>query len=421
MLAATTLCFGLGCGDAAEGTGGGTTASTGTGAADGGGGEGGGFVLPPLALAAVPTGVSPRASMHVARAGHTATLLADGTVLVIGGEDLSPNRDMLASVERYDPAADTWTELAPLPEPRENHTATLLPDGLVLIVGGGKSNEIGVPSGLEVRAEALLYDPATGVSEPIGPNVVPRHGHFATFLPSGRVLIVAGAGAESTVLPAQGAGNPQPFGNELASAEIYDPKTRTFTETGSLAQARYTFGAASLADGRVLIAGGASNADGAMSLKTAEVYDEASAAFSSAGSFTGSDRLFPGASRLADGRAMIFGGKKSNVAFLDDIEVFDPATGSWQGFGDVPPPRTLPIVVPTAEGGALLISGYSCSSSCSAQKAVDVWHPDDTVEEGPELMFARTLATATVLGDGSVLVVGGYAFDSLKTVELLHP
>lgn len=405
----------------ALGCGGGANTAAGTTTGTGGEGGAGGSAQPQLGLAAVPTTVSERAPMHVARAGHTATLLADGTVLVVGGEDLSPNREMLASVERYDPASDLWTELAPLPEPRVNHTATLLADGLVLIVGGGKSNAIGVTSGLEVRSEALLYDPALGSVVAIGPNLVPRHGHFAGLLPSGRVLIAAGAGAESTERPSQGSGNPQPFGNALASAEIFDPKTRAFTQTGGLAQARYAFGAASLADGRVLIAGGASYDEVARSHATAEVYDEALGGFAQAGSFQGADRLFPGAALLADGRALVLGGKKSNVGFLGDFELYDPATGAWQAAGAASPARTLSLVVPTAEGGALFIGGYTCSSSCSALESVDIWHPDGSITAGPQLSSARALATATVLADGSVLVVGGYKYDSQASVELLQP
>ncbi|MBL9027589.1 MAG: hypothetical protein JNL21_35685 [Myxococcales bacterium] len=411
----------LGCSGDPEGTGGGGGA-VGAGGAGGGGGEGGAFQLPPLPLAAVPTKSSPKAPMNVARAGHTATLLADGSVVVIGGERLAANRDMLASVERYDPASDTWTELAPLPEPRDNHTATLLPDGTILIVGGGKSNAIGIPSGEQVRAEVLLYDPATGTFESLGPNLVPRHGHFAALLPSGRVLLVGGAGDISTVKPAQGAGNPQPFGNELSSAEIYDPKTRSFSQTGDLLQARFAFGAASLADGRVLVAGGASYPDVAVSHKSAEIYDEVAGGFVPAGSFAGVDRLFLGISPLADGRVLVAGGKKANVVVVDDIEVFDPSTNDWQKSADAPPVRTLPIVVPTQSGGALVMGGLSCAGgSCSSRKNLDVWSPDGAVEPGPSLLHGRTRATATVLPTGSVLVAGGYTFDSLAVVELLEP
>ncbi len=392
----------------------------------GAGAQGGGGAAPvdpisPLALAAVPTQTTVRASMNVARAGHTANLLADGRVLVIGGEKLNPSREMLDAVEVYDPASDTWTELAPLPEPRTNHTATLLANGLVLIVGGGKANAIGVPSGLEVVADAVLYDPLRGSAESVGPNLEARHGHAAFLLPSGKVLIAAGAGAESEIKPAQGAGNPQPFGNELSSAELFDPETRTFEPTGSLSQARYAFASARLADGRVLIAGGASYDPDPVSHDTAELYDEATGTFAAAGAFDGKDRLFSGASLLEDGRVLVFGGKQSNIAFLDDPQLFDPVSGSWSKLPDVPPARTIPIVVPTVGGGALLLGGYTCASSCGSPRDVNVWSQDGAVTPGPDTLRGRTLSTATVLADGSVLLAGGYGFDSQAYVELLSP
>lgn len=423
VAAASSVLAVPGCGDdagsGASPSGGGGAGGQATGGSGGSGGEA--SELPPLSLALVPTKTIVRASMKVARAGHTATLLADGRVLVIGGETLSTGA-MLDAVEIYDPVTDSWTELAPLPEPRHNHTATLLSEGLVLVVGGGQSNAIGVPSGLEVVVDALLYDPSTGSSESLGPNVVPRHGHVAARLASGRVLIAAGAGAESEIKPAQGAGNPQPFGNALASAELFDPTTRTFELTGSLAQARYTVGSATLEDGRVMIAGGASYEVEAVSHATAELYDEATGSFASAGSFDGADRLFLGASRLEDGRVLAFGGKKSNVAFLDDPQVYDPASNSWTKFPDVPPSRTIPLVVPTAGGGALILGGYTCTpSACSSPLDVNLWSSDGSVAAGPEALRGRTFATATVLLDGTVLVAGGYGVNSQKQVELLYP
>lgn len=390
------------------------------GAQGGGGGESDGQVL-----AAVPSKTVKRASLNVARAGHTATLLPDGRVLVIGGESLPAlnvglEREPLDSVEIYDPVADLWTELAPLPTPRNNHTATLLPDGLVLIVGGGRTNATGQPSGLEVQADALLYDPTTGASESLGPNVVARHGHLAAALPSGKVLIAAGAGDESEIQPG---GNPQPFGNALASAELYDPATRTFEATGSLEQARYSFASVTLADGRVLIAGGASaKKSGPVAHATAEVYDENTGSFEAAGAFDGPDRMFPGAARLEDGRVVVYGGIKPNVAFLDDAQVYDPTTNGWIRYEDVPPARTVSRIVPTLGGGAVIIGGYNCTpQSCDALRTAQNWSPVDGVAGELELERHRALASATVFADGSILVVGGFRSNSLHQVELLYP
>ncbi len=391
----------------------------------GAGGSGGsGPVAPEELYAAVPGQLLVRASMHSPRAGHTATRLGDGRVVVIGGEDLRAGRSMLASVEIYDPGADVWTELTPLPEPRCNHSATLLDDGRILVVGGGLTNAIGSPSGLEVRSEALLFDPATGVWEALGPNVTPRHGHQAARLPSGKILVVGGAGNVSTTHPAMGAGSGEsPFGNPLADAEVFDPKTLTFTATGGLAQARTSFTLTALADGRVLVSGGASNEEvvEGESFDTSEIYDEATGTFAPAGVFDGFDRLHAGAARLLDGRVFLFGGKRANVAFLRDSQLFDPVSGSWASDALIAPGRTIPLVVPTDAGGALVIAGYGCTAlGCAPMGSVNAWHLDGSVTEGPPLGGARALSTATVLEDGSVLVAGGYDIvASVATVELL--
>jgi N-acetylneuraminic acid mutarotase len=409
------------CGDSAGGSKGSGAGGSGQGgAAQGGSGAGGS--AGEANLAAVPSQSVERASMHAARAGHTATLLPDGRVVVMGGEVL-PSREMIETVEAYDPQVDSWTELAPLPESRCNHTATLLDDGTILVVGGGQSNAIGLPSGLQVRTEALIYDPTTDSYESLGPNLVPRHGHHAVGLPSGEVLLVGGADDESTVKPSQGNSNPQPFGNALASAEIYDPDTKTFHEAGSLAEARYAFGLAPLADGRVLVSGGSSYDSMALSLVTAEIFDEESGSFTSGGAFDGLDRLFHSQVALADGRVFVFGGKQSNVAFLDDTQIFDATSSTWVAGAPLPPARTATVSVPTAEGGALVVGGLACTfAGCQTPPQVDLWHPDGTATTGPALHQGRASGTATVLQDGTVLVVGGYgAIASLASVELLVP
>jgi hypothetical protein len=89
--------------------------------------------------------------MIEARYGHTATLLLDGTVLVAGGYRGGGTFDPLASADLYDPIRGTWSAAAGMIEPRSGHTATLLLNGQVLVVGGG--------SGL---GSAELYDPSGG-------------------------------------------------------------------------------------------------------------------------------------------------------------------------------------------------------------------------------------------------------------------
>src|ERR1035441_8109093 len=121
---------------------------------------------------------------------HTATLLPNGKVLVAGGS----RKDVtLASAELYDPATGHWTVTGNLGTARERHTATLLVSGQVLVAGGfnyNGSNDV-------TLASAELYDPATGHWTATGSLGAARYGHTATLLTNGKVLVVGGNGSVS--------------------------------------------------------------------------------------------------------------------------------------------------------------------------------------------------------------------------------
>jgi WD40 repeat protein len=186
-------------------------------------------------------------SMAIARANHTATLLPDGRVLIAGG---SNNSGDLASAELYDPTSGTFSPTGSMDTALELGTATLLPDGRVLIAGG--------IHGSGVLASAELYDPTSGTFSPTGSMATARVS-TATLLPDGRVLIAGGA--------AIGKGGAY---ETLASAELYDPSTGKFSLTGSLTTPRWTATATLLPDGRVLVAGGGNDSK---SLASADLYE----------------------------------------------------------------------------------------------------------------------------------------------------
>jgi hypothetical protein len=131
-------------------------------------------------------------SMTVPRVSgsHTATLLSNGKVLIAGGDGINNNsRVILANAELYDPAAGTFAATGSMTTVRELHTATLLGDGMVLIAGGDNG-----ANGLSFQtlASAELHDPEAGAFAATGSMTLPMAYHTATLLPSGMVLIVGG-------------------------------------------------------------------------------------------------------------------------------------------------------------------------------------------------------------------------------------
>ena len=292
-------------------------------------------------------------SMSVPREGHTAALLADGRVLISGGYGSS---GVLASAELYDPKTGTFSAIGSMSVPREGHTATLLADGRVLIVGGD--------DGGRARATAEIFDPKTFTFSPTGPMATARTGASATLLPDGRVLIVGGTGPYAT-------------SPNMASAELYDPKSGTFSATGSMTAARYQQTATLLSDGRVLVAGGSDN--GGQGLTSAELYDPKSGTFSATGSMTAA-RFQQTATLLSDGRVLIAGGfiaggataggaiagvnSTTNVPSLDLVvpslalaELYDPTTGTFTATGSMRTPRAAHTATLLPDGRVLVAGG----------------------------------------------------------------
>jgi uncharacterized protein (TIGR03437 family) len=184
------------------------------------------------------TGVMHTFGDNVIWTGHTATLLPNGKVLLTGG--VSEDFGTFRVAELYDPLTGTFTATGSMTTPRAEHTATLLPDGTVLIAGG---QYIGA------MASAEIYNPATGTFSSIGNMTTSRTGHTATLLPNGTVLLAGGGSA---------------------SAEIYNPATGTFSFTGNMAASRFWQAATLLPDGTILVTGGVS--DARVALASAELY-----------------------------------------------------------------------------------------------------------------------------------------------------
>jgi hypothetical protein len=189
-------------------------------------------LLNPATLAWSPTG-----DMTQGRWGHTATQLPNGLVLIAGGSDPDSRGRKFRTAELYDPATGRWTATGDMAQARTGHSATLLRDGRVLVVGGNGG-------GLFLDS-AELYDPATRSWTAAGHMAHGRSGHTATLLPDGRVLVAGGVfgdDAGSCCAP-------------LSSAEVFDPVSGSWTATGSFVELVGGAFATLLPDGRVLVAG----------------------------------------------------------------------------------------------------------------------------------------------------------------------
>jgi hypothetical protein len=225
------------------------------------------------------------------RAGHTATLLQDGRVLVAGGGT--------RSLEIFDPKTNTWTLTAgQLTEARSRHAAALLANGSVLISGG--------QDGDAALSSTDLFDPVTGNVTPSGFLTVPRFGHTATTLLDGKVLIAGGEG--------------------LASAEIYDPDLQSFSPAGAMTVARAGHIAILLPDNNQVLLAGGRGEDGA-ALASAEIYTPWTAAFQSAASMA-----------TAHADAFVEAGERGTVTVESqgDAEAFHfpTVTATWSGKND---------------------------------------------------------------------------------------
>jgi len=344
--------------------------------------------------AAVPTepGWTATGSMRTPRAGHAATLLRDGRVLVAGGS----GRD---TSELYDPIAGTWTATGDMTRTRTWHTATLLADGRVLAAGG--TDALGA-----LLASTELYDPATGRWTVTGSMAESFSGHTATLLSNGTVL-VAGGFEKGDIPP-----------GSRASAALYDPVTGTWRVTGDMTQARSNHTATLLPDGRVLVAGG----HGGDRLASAELYDPATGTWTATGDLT-EPYLGHTATLLSDGTVLVAGGdvpRGSGAVASTHAAVYDPIAGTWTVTGSLITPRLAHTAA--LLDGRVLVSGGGAYGGPSAEmfREAELYDPaTGTWTATADMTRARAGHTATLLPDGRVLVAGGSRdYGDADTAEL---
>lgn len=317
------------------------------------------------------------AQMSVDRAAHQATLLESGEVLITGGCAGHGCDRVLASAELYNPAPRSFRPVAPLSVPRASHTATVLPDGRVLVSGGW--------TGRRATASAEVYDPVTSRWNAVGEMTEARVSHIAVPLTDGRVLMMGGGGGRL---------------GDLTTAEIFDPATASFSAVGRMRTNHYL--ATRLADGRVLVTGG-QGAPGEI-LRTAEIFNPATGEFQPTGSMA-VPRVKQAAALLADGRVLVIGGSDTRGyrERFASTEIYDPATGEFSAGPEMHSARhKLRDAVVALPSGAVIVAGGATRP--------EIFDPADQtfVPVEGELSGPQMFATATFLRTGEVLVIGGY-------------
>jgi len=314
-------------------------------------------------------------SLGTPRSGFTATLLANGKVLVAGGYGLS-------SAELYDPATGQWSATGSMISQRAEHLAVRLTNGSVLVAGGSTGY-------LQFVTAAEIYDPDTGAWTAAGGFSVARGGATATLLNDGRVLVAGGARSVWASDTSRG-------------AELYDPGTGVWSPAGTMNDARSAHTATLLSDGRVLVAGG-----GVSSFRSAELYDPATGKWTPTGNLN-SERFYHAATLLPNGKVLVAGGwtPGDDYAYgMDSAELYDPATGQWSTTGSPIAPRVIYPVTLLPNGKVLIVGGYSpdydiTTSAELFDPATGSWNLTASLNS------ASLCETVTLLANGKVLAVG---------------
>jgi Galactose oxidase, central domain len=352
-------------------------------------------IAPPVGSFTPTTG-----NMNFPRAGHTATLLQDGTVLIVGGQN---STGTLATAEIFNPSSGMFTlTLGSMETARAGHTATLLTNGTVFVTGGNDA------TGALTTAE--IFNPATGMFTPTtGIMEIARAGHTATLLTDGTVLITGGENATGP----------------LPSAEIFNPATGTFTPTkGMMETARANHTATRLSSGEVLVAGGTFTGTA-----RGDLFNPATATFTPTTN-GGTNALYLAAAMLEDGSVLLTGGGVAedvgpscyygSTAVLvssPNAFLFNSSSATFSETGPMSDSRASHTATFLSGGEVLIAGGNSISfefcdrglprTSTIHLASAELFNPAGTFTPTGSMSTPRAGHTATLLRSGKVLVVGG--------------
>jgi GH25 family lysozyme M1 (1,4-beta-N-acetylmuramidase)/N-acetylneuraminic acid mutarotase len=327
-------------------------------------------------------------SLHV---NDTATLLPNGSVMAVSGY-YNPSAGLTTNAtEFYDPGTATWTYGPLVNTGRAFHTATLLPGGDVVLIGGY--------NGTAYLSSIETLEFTNGYWQTVNPMKTGRDGLTLTLLSNGQALAAGGYGLS---------------GGYPTNTEIYNPATLSWTSTvGGLHQGRAGDQATLLPNGQVLVTGGYNNLG---YLSSAEIFDPSASVWTVTNSMI-SVRVFHTATLLTNGEVLAAGGYSPN-GIVGPAEIYNPATGAWAPAGSLNVPRYYHTATLLPSGQVLVVGGYSTSSSSNLQ-SVETFNPvTDIWTTNNQMSIGRQGHSATLLPNGKVLIAGGSNMQNNHTVYL---
>jgi hypothetical protein len=366
------------------------------------------------------------------RAGHTATTLEDGRVLIAGGffqstADVS-SRMYLKTTVIYDPRDGTIVDGPMLQSARAFHTATHIPGSKYTLIAGGEQQNATPPIG-------ELFDEETGTISLVENRMIqPRSRHAAAIPPDGAAVLLVGGNDNQ--------GQPQ------ATYEVFNLQTRRFEAGGTLPVARSSLAAVGLTEGRVLVVGGWNGSRAVAStalftLRPGTATYEVDASWTAAFPSDQSARVSPGLAASPDGRQVLVTGgfdKPADVlagttaigtSFLIDTN----GSGTFAPADSLSPVRGGATALTLSDGSFGVFGGGSYGAGkATAHDTASIFTPP-TNDSGAYTMYTATgtmkqgrhLGAFTKLKDGTVLATGGVAFDAsgapsmVTSFELFQP
>jgi len=343
-----------------------------------------------------PAGIgqwSPTGSMIDPRDMDGAALLGNGLVLVAGGVGTS---GFLSSAELYNPLTQTWSSAGTMDFATTSAADALLGNGDMLVAGGYNSTSLAL-------ASAQIYNPTSNTWSLTASMAHGRQNATAVTLANGKVLVVGGFDQNN------------PVNNQyLASAELFDPATDTWSSAEFLSNQRVRPSATLLPNGYVLVAGGTNT----VTLATVDLYNPSTDRWLTAGSMS-TPRDGQAAILLRNGKVLVAGGDNGSTA-LASAELYDPATNSWSPAAPMPDAREFPMAALLPNGDVLVAGGVNAIGNYLP----DAWLYDPTTNSwasAGSMITPREYGTATSLNNGTVLFADGTSAGGLANAELYNP